>query len=91
MNRRLSLAIIGASAALMIAATPAGAAPASAMAAALNAQVTQSGSVDLVHGRRWHHRHWHPRRCHWQRVCWWDSWGYRHCDLVRRCHRPRWW
>lgn len=89
MNRHLLLSILGAGAALMIAAAPASAAPAGGWTEA--AQASERGPVELAHGRRWHHRHWYPRRCHWQRVCWWDRWGHRHCDLVRRCHRPRWW
>jgi hypothetical protein len=96
MRRILSSSMAGGALAICLAASAAGAAPAAGPLAGYSPAAEQSGMVEPVH-RRWrkhwrfhHYPHWGFRRCHWDRVCWWDRWGYRHCDVVRKC-RPRWW
>ena len=74
--RKMSLAVLTASAALVSFAAAGLSAPASLNLAAAVTRDASSATV-LVHWRRWPHCH---RRCHWHN-------GWYHCH--RRCHGGR--
>ena len=93
MNRFLTSTLFAATAAVAFAATVATAAPPAGQLTSGNRPAAQSSAIVPVHDRwqRWHRwggPHWRP--CHWERECWHDRWGYRHCEIVRRCHRRDW-